>query len=146
MHKLAVAVGLVAALLLAGPQVAGATTDDTSNVHGCAIWMHAQSGFDMAFRPWVDGQLQSRGGEGCGGLRASLTIVTRDGQTVRTAKTTIDQDDLYPSASFVYETWAHGSFVRLVAWFSWCADGGTTCASRVSTRATMWKGGGILFG
>jgi hypothetical protein len=100
----------------------------------------------MAFRPWVDGQLQSRGGEGCGDLRASLTIVTRDARTVRTSKTTIDQDDVFPSASFLYETWGNGSFVRLVAWFSWCADGGTDCASRVSTRATMWKGGGILFG
>ena len=146
MRKLIVLVAIAATALLAVPQAAGATTDDTSSVHGCTIWMHAKSGFDMAFRPWVDGQLQSRGGDGCGALRASLTIVTRDGRTTRTAKTTIDQDSYYSSPSFVYETWAHGSFVRLVAWFSWCADGGSTCASRVSTRATMWKGGRIGFG
>ena len=144
--------GLAIALVLlggTGSAPAGAETSDDSNVHGCAITMRATGGVGIDLRRSTVVWLAGEESEACGGLRVSLTVFTNDNGTPRRSTTNVDQANHgppFPDRSFVLETWAHGSFRYARAHFSWCADGGDDCAARVRTRATMYKGGAIMFG
>jgi hypothetical protein len=146
----AACLGIVAVLLGgAGTAPSGAETADDSNVHGCAITMRAIGGVGVDLRRYTDVWMAGAESEACGALRVSLTVFTNENGTLRRSTTNVDQANYgppFPENSFIYETWAHGSFRYARAHFSWCADGGDSCATRVRTRATMYKGGAIAFG
>ena len=141
---------LVAIVLLVTPAPAGAVTMDTSNVHGCAISMKAQGDIGgIDWRRYTELYLEGADSPACGGLRVSLTLFTTENGTTRRARTTFDQANHgppFPTDNFSLFTWQHGSFKYGRAHFSWCADGSDRCTSRTRTRATMYKGGNILFG
>ena len=82
-------------------------------------------------------------------LRVSPTVFTNENGTTRSARTTFDEANYgppFPTDNFLYFIWQHGSFKYARAHFSWCSDGSDSCTSRTRTRATMYKGGNILFG
>jgi hypothetical protein len=141
---------LVAIVVLVTPSPAGAVTADSSNVHGCAISMKALGNVGgIDWRRYTELYLQGANSPACGALRVSLTVFTDENGTTRSARTNFDEANYgppFPTDNFLLFVWQHGSFKYARAHFSWCADGTDSCTSRTRTRATMYKGGNILFG
>ena len=101
------------------------------------------------WRRYTELYLAGANSPACGALRVSLTVFTNENGTTRSARTTFDEANYgppFPTDNFLYFIWQHGSFKYARAHFSWCSDGSDSCTSRTRTRATMYKGGNILFG
>jgi hypothetical protein len=142
-------VGMIVSIVLVGAAPpAGALTQDDTNVHGCDIRASAQSVIGLDWRRWTVAQLGGADTPACGALRVEhLTVFTNDNGLTRTATSNVDLLELIlPGDHFDYQAAQIGTFRFARAEFSWCASGGTSCATRTRTRITIWKGGNVLFG
>ena len=148
MRMKATLVGLViAAVLLGTTAPAGALTQDDSNVHGCVIAIGVQSVFGFDWKRWADATMSSADSPACKALRVEhLTVHTNDNGVLQSARSTVDLlGQILGGDRFGYKAAQVGSFRFAQAEFSWCADGGTSCATRKRTTATIYKGGNILY-